>query len=143
MRPYLIVMSHGEMAAETVNSAKMIVGEIENIAVISMLADDGLSGTTEKLTQVLNELDAEQQILILADLKGGTPCNVAMMKMAEYPNLQVVTGFNLAMLLEGVFSPATTATDLAQQLVGVGKTAVEKIVIPAQSTGDDDDIELE
>ena len=145
MRPSLIVMSHGHMAEETVNSAKMIAGDIENIFVVSMMADDGLSGTTEKLTKILNELEKESQIVILADLKGGTPCNVAMMRLADHPNLRVVTGFNLAMLLEAVFSPSTTASELADQLIDTGKMAVDKIELPAAviSADDDDDIEFD
>ena len=38
--------------------------------------------------------------LVLADLKGGTPCNVAMMAMGTYPQLRVVAGLNLAMQLK-------------------------------------------
>lgn len=145
MRPTLIVTSHGNMAEETVNSAKMIAGDIENIHVISMMADDGLSGTTEKFNDVLSQLEKISQIVVLADLKGGTPCNVAMMRLADHPNMQVVTGFNLAMLLEAVFTQAPTAVELAHQLIDTGKMAIDQIELPpvVGSDIDDDDIEFD
>lgn len=127
MRPTIIVMSHGKMAEETVNSAKMIVGDIDRIFTVSMKEDDGLAGTTEKLTAILDNLDPSEEILILADLKGGTPCNVAMMKMAEYPNLHVVAGLNLAMLIESIFSPLDSSNEVAAYLETIGKAAVENI----------------
>jgi len=146
MRPALIVTSHGNMAEETVNSAKMIVGDIDNIHIISMMADDGLSKTTEKFSIVLNQLDKTSQIVVLADLKGGTPCNVAMMKMSDYPNMQVITGFNLAMLLESIFTQATTSIELVEQLLDAGKSAINIIELPtlmSSDDDDDDDIELD
>ncbi len=127
MRPVLIVTSHGNMAEETVNSAKMIVGTMENIFVISMKDDDGLQGTSEKFDAVLAELTEETEIVVLADLKGGTPCNVAMMKASLYPNMEVVSGLNLGMLIEGIFSQTETAVELANYLETIGKSAVDHL----------------
>ncbi|MDT2600265.1 PTS sugar transporter subunit IIA [Enterococcus hulanensis] len=140
MRPTLIVTSHGNMAAETLNSAKMIVGEMENVFVVSMRDDDGLAGTAEKFDAILAKLNPETEIVVLADLKGGTPCNVAMMKASANPTMEVVSGLNLGMLIEGLFSQMETAQELAEYLENIGKNAVDHLekVLP-----DEDDEEYE
>lgn len=48
MKPKLILMSHGRMAEETLASTQMIVGELADAAIVSMTAEDGLSGTQAK-----------------------------------------------------------------------------------------------
>lgn len=141
MRPILIAMSHGNLARETVNSAKMIVGDMENVFVVSMGEDDGLSGTTEQLNTILHPFDTETQIVILADLKGGTPCNAAILQLSAYQNLTIVTGLNLAMLIEAVLSPLTTSDKLADHLEAAGRAAVEKIVPTVLE--EDDEIDYE
>ncbi|MEI5991182.1 hypothetical protein A5881_002715 [Enterococcus termitis] len=129
MKPKLILMSHGNMAAETLRSAKMIVGDLISAQVVSMTDTDGMSGTVEKLTQILDVL-GDVPVLILADLKGGTPCNVGMMQMSERPKLRVLSGLNLAMVIEAAVSPIEEIDALADYLCEIGKNAVEKIELP-------------
>lgn len=123
----LILMSHGSMAEETLKSAQMIVGNIKNVWTVSMLSDDGLSGTTKKLETILNEWDINTNILVIADLRGGTPCNVAMMKMKDYPNLKVVTGLNLAMTIESIMVQSDEVESFSNHIISTGKEAVTKI----------------
>lgn len=137
MKPIIILVSHGHMAKEMLESAKMIVGEAENVFVVSMLDEDGLSGTTSKLEQLLKDVPETRDILILADLKGGTPCNVAVMKMGEYPNIRVISGLNLAMLIEAIVSSESDVDALADYLVSVGDMSIEKI-IPIDSSNDEE-----
>lgn len=127
---HIIFMSHGNMAQETLKSAEMIVGETSNTYVISMEAEDGLSGTNDKLSLCLETIGKEQDVLVLADLKGGTPCNVAMMKMQEYPNLKVMSGLNLALAIEAIMSLVEDMESFLSSLVVVGKDAVDLIEIP-------------
>lgn len=122
MKPKLILMSHGRMAEETLASTQMIVGELADAAIVSMTAEDGLSGTQAKLAAV--------PTLVLADLKGGTPCNVAMMAMGTYPQLRVVAGLNLAMAIEAAVSPVENVDELAAYLTQIGQSAVTTIDLP-------------
>lgn len=141
MRPRIILTSHGKMAEETLRSAEMIAGPIDRIAVVSMTEADGLAGTAEKFSEVLQDADQTEEILVLADLKGGTPGNVATMKMSEYPNLAVVTGLNLAMVIEAHFSLIEDAKALATYVEFIGTQAVENIIMTATAGDDEDDIE--
>ena len=127
MKPKLILMSHGRMAEETLASTQMIVGELADAAIVSMTAEDGLSGTQAKLAAILKEA-GNVPTLVLADLKGGTPCNVAMMAMGTYPQLRVVAGLNLAM--EAAVSPVENVDELAVYLTQIGQSAVTTIDLP-------------
>lgn len=129
MKPKLILMSHGKMAAETVQSAKMIVGDLIEATVVSMTEVDGMSGTKDKLIKLLEPL-GNDPVLIIADLKGGTPCNVALMQMNARPNLRVFSGLNLAMVIEAAVSPIEEIDELVDYLSDIGKNAVEKIELP-------------
>lgn len=139
MNVKIIVMSHGKMAAETVESAKMIVGELIDIAVVSMEAEDGLTGTQAKLDVIL-KMYGDVPTLIIADLKGGTPCNVATMALGEYTQLRVLSGLNLAMLIEASVSPIDDIDELVNYLQMIGQQAITTIELPSV-TVDLDDIE--
>lgn len=130
MNVKIIVMSHGKMAAETVESAKMIVGELIDIAVVSMEAEDGLTGTQAKLDEILKSY-GDVPTLIIADLKGGTPCNVATMALGEYTQLRVLSGLNLAMLIEASVSPIEDIDELVNYLQMIGQQAVTTIEFPS------------
>lgn len=140
MKPKLLLMSHGQMAQETLASAKMIVGDLAQADVVSMNAEDGLAGTKKKLHAILAQ-QGQQPILIIADLKGGTPCNVAMMAMGSYPTIRVLTGLNLAMVIEACVSQTESIDELAAYLQTIGQQAVTSIQLENDAE-DDEEIEL-
>ncbi|WP_241161909.1 MULTISPECIES: hypothetical protein [unclassified Enterococcus] len=55
------------------------------------------------------------------------------MKLGSYPNLNVVSGLNLAMLIEAALSPLTSSASLASHLETVGRNAVEKLVLAEET----------
>lgn len=122
-------MSHGNMAKETFASTQMIVGDLVNAEIVSMEAEDGLSGTQAKLQAILQK-NGDIPTIVLTDLKGGTPCNVAMMAMGTYPQLRVVSGLNLAMVIEASVSSLENVDELAAYLTTIGQQAVEMIELP-------------
>ncbi|MGC3622836.1 PTS sugar transporter subunit IIA, partial [Enterococcus faecalis] len=100
----VILMSHGLMAKEILNSAQMILGDQINYPVVSMTPDDGIEGTFNKLDKIIGTLNDAKRIVILADLMGGTPANTAMMLASEDSRIQIITGVNLGMVLESFFA---------------------------------------
>ncbi|EOL48804.1 PTS system, mannose/fructose/sorbose family, IIA component [Enterococcus phoeniculicola] len=104
MKNELILMSHGMMAKEMLNSAKMILGDQIDYPVVCMSPEDGINGTKAKLVKILEQISGDKKIIILADLMGGTPANVASMAALEDSRISVVTGMNLGMILESFFS---------------------------------------
>ena len=136
MKPNLIVMSHGKLAYEIMESAKMILGDINGYEIVSMLDEDGFEITSKKLQKSIDKLGTND-ILILVDLYGGTPFNVANIYSQKGNNITLISGMNLAMILE-YFSSNTEKLDvLVNEIIKAGK---DNISIP---TLEDNDIDLD
>lgn len=134
----LVLMSHGNMAQEVYNSAKMILGDAIQAQTVCMEASDGLQGTKEKLDTVLSDLDSKAPTLIIADLKGGTPANVASLVAASSNNLKVITGLNLSLVIEAAMSSADLENETMKNLIKTGKDSIEEVSIVLTDDLDDE-----
>ncbi|TXJ46807.1 PTS sugar transporter subunit IIA [Brachyspira pilosicoli] len=143
MKPSLILMSHGNFAHEIMESAKMILGEVSGYHTVCMTADDGFEGTSKKLQSCLNEMNDVKDIIILADLYGGTPFNIGNIfskKEKDNFNIRLIAGMNFAMLLEYFSSDKEDINELVNDIISTGKDA---ILEPSLNEEDDDDIDLD
>ncbi|HFU3704930.1 TPA: PTS N-acetylgalactosamine transporter subunit IIA [Streptococcus suis] len=110
----VIVVAHGQFASGILTSLKLIAGEVENIEAIDF--SEGMS-VQELKARIKAAILGEREVLILTDLLGGTPFKVSVELAAEQKeqNVVVLSGLNLAMILEANFS---RLTDDLEQLVG-------------------------
>ena len=125
----IVLATHGDLGEGLFESYKMIAGEAENIHTIK-LTDSGVGEFKEKLHNTLNTLTASGEVLVLVDLKGGTPYNESFMYSLENPGkIEVVSGVNLPMLIEiGYLSGSESdASNLADTAVSIGKESIEKL----------------
>jgi PTS system mannose-specific IIA component len=96
----IVVATHGEFGQDMVATLQMILGSSEGILAIALLPSESLEGFKSKMEEALKKVDSENQgALVLVDMVGGTPFNVAMLTAQTRP-LQVVTGVNLPMLIK-------------------------------------------
>ncbi|WP_449454880.1 PTS sugar transporter subunit IIA [Streptococcus suis] len=110
----VIVVAHGQFASGILTSLKLIAGEVENIEAIDF--SEGMSAQEVK-ARIKAAILGEREVLILTDLLGGTPFKVSVELATEQKeqNVVVLSGLNLAMILEANFS---RLTDDLEQLVG-------------------------
>lgn len=124
--PGVIVMAHGRLAGALLESAAMILGQLPaNVVSLNMGPDDNL----EKMRDALVETVRDGQYLVLTDLAGGTPTNAAAWAAGiGTQKMMVVTGVNLAMLLEVLTEPAQTGLhELADLAVSQGRRGVRRL----------------
>ncbi|UDN60121.1 PTS sugar transporter subunit IIA [Clostridioides sp. ES-S-0010-02] len=128
-------MSHGNMAEEVLNSAKMIIGDTINYPTVNMKQDDGIEGTIKKLKKALEVYKESSEIVIMVDLIGGTPCNAALLEASIDSRIKIISGLNLGMVIESAFSDEK---ELAVKLEKIGKDNIS-IVEPTMSLLSDDE----
>lgn len=95
--PGILVLTHGDFGTELIKSAEMIIGVQSNVAAIALLPGMDLNEFMETVKAKIKQFAVEP--LILCDLFGGTPSNVAAAIKLECGGV-VVTGVNLSMLIE-------------------------------------------
>ena len=95
----LLVVTHGRVAEELVASARTIVGEVEGLEAVSIDWNDDVDEATRRIEQARKRVDTGQGVLLLTDMFGGTPTNLAL-SLLEPGKLEIVTGVNLPMLIK-------------------------------------------
>ena len=115
----IYIFNHGRFGEELIKSAELITGKINRIQAFSLLPGMSIEDFYEQVKDPIQSNNGKK--LILCDLFGGTPCNVAMMMAMQF-NVDIVCGVNLPMLIDVVLSR------------GAGKT-LDKIVYSAIETG--------
>ncbi|MDR3256974.1 MAG: hypothetical protein LBT18_04965 [Endomicrobium sp.] len=121
----IIVIAHGELAQELVNSAETIAGKQPNLYAVKRDNSDSLIHMQEKVGDLLKNINDEYGTLILADMIGGTPCN-ASVPMCRSFNIEILSGVNLPMVLSAVFSSknAISALDLVEKILLDGQKSI-------------------
>lgn len=123
----IVLTSHGEFCDGLLESYQMIAGMNENIYSVS-LTDEGIDDFRQRLTQLLSELIENHKIILLCDIKGGTPFNESLGFALSHPkSIRIISGMNLPMVIEGGLG-LTTSPDidsLASLMTEAGKIAVE------------------
>lgn len=119
----LVVVAHGHFATGAASALELIAGKQENVAVIDF--SEGMSAQTVK-EKIAAELVDQSEVLVLSDLLGGTPFKVSTELMAAFNGkMNVLSGLNLAMLIEAVFAREMLAfDDLVDKLVNTAKEGV-------------------
>lgn len=131
----IIIMNHGKFGEELIASAELIIGEIEDIQAVSLMAGMTIEDFYGKAEQAV--IASKGNVLVLTDLFGGTPCNVAMMLRQKY-DLKVLCGVNLPMLIEAV-SLRDTVSDMDELKASVLETAAAGVLCPPDSSEPEDD----
>jgi PTS system mannose-specific IIA component len=95
----VVVVTHGQLAAELVNAAEAIVGDLANIAAVSIGWHDDVEQAREEIGAAIERVATEGGTLVLTDMFGGTPSNLSVTFLRP-GRTEVVTGVNLPMLLK-------------------------------------------
>jgi PTS system mannose-specific IIA component len=95
----VVVVTHGQLATELLNAAEMIVGDLPGFAAVSIGWHDDVEQARAEIAQAIARLDASDGVILLTDMFGGTPSNLAM-SLLEEGRVEVVTGVNLPMLIK-------------------------------------------
>src|SRR4029078_3691895 len=94
----LVLVTHGRLAAEFVTAMEHVVGPQEAIESICIDADDDIESRRKDISAAIARVDQGKGVIILTDLFGGTPSNLAISLM-KGENVEVIAGVHLPMLI--------------------------------------------
>jgi mannose PTS system EIIA component len=131
----IILISHGYFAKYAMDSAEMIVGKQENYKVISVTDDKDLEDVLKELEDSYKILSKDREVIVLADIFGGTPCNAISRMILNGENVAAYTGFNLPVLLELLLNRDRPIDDIKLNLektynetfINIGEMVLSKV----------------
>jgi PTS system mannose-specific IIA component len=125
----LLVLTHGRMAEDLVESVRRIVGEVAGLDAVSIDWNDDVDEATEQIRQAVNRLDRGDGVLVLTDMFGGTPTNLAL-SLLDPGKLEIVTGVNLPMLIK--FANLREELSLNDAAAGIADQGRESIQVASR-----------
>ncbi|MCL4845938.1 MAG: hypothetical protein KJ066_05345 [Acidobacteria bacterium] len=120
----VVVVTHGQFATELVNAAEAIVGDLPRFAAVSIGWHDDVDIAREEIGRALARVQGPHGAVLLTDMFGGTPSNLAM-TFLEPDRVEVITGVNLPMLIK--LASLRTSSDLlgvAREMREHGRNAI-------------------
>ncbi len=95
----MVLVTHGRLAAEFIDALEHILGPQKNVAAICIGPDDDMEQRREDILRSVSDVDDGDGVVVLTDMFGGTPSNLAISIMKE-AKVEVIAGVNLPMLIK-------------------------------------------
>ena len=122
----LVLVTHGRLAAEFVVAMEHVVGPQEAIEAICIGPEDDMEARRQDIANAIAAVDSGKGVIILTDLFGGTPSNLAISLMKS-ENIEVIAGVNLPMLIRlegarkvmGVHAAVAAAREAGRKYISV------------------------
>lgn len=119
----VVVATHGKLAEEMIRTAEAVVGDLRQVAPLSVVATS--PDMRSDLKKAIERVDQGEGVLLLTDLLGGSPTNLCVSFLNDR-KVEVVTGVNLPMLLklQSLRASGKPIAEIARALVEAGQRAI-------------------
>ena len=94
----MVLVTHGRLAEEMVTAMEHVVGPQRAIATVCIGPNDNMEMRRKEIADAIHEVDEGRGVIMLTDLFGGTPSNLAI-SLLETGRTEVIAGVNLPMLI--------------------------------------------
>ncbi len=95
----MVLVTHGRLAVEFISALEHVVGPQTNIAAVCIGPEDDMERRRQDILRAIGEVDAGKGVVLLTDMFGGTPSNLAISVM-DKAKIEVIAGVNLPMLIK-------------------------------------------
>jgi len=125
----IILVTHGQLAREFVAALEHVVGRQERVRAICIGPDDDMEQRRQDILDSVAEVDDGSGVVLLTDMFGGTPSNLAISVM-DRARVEVIAGVNLPMLIklasvrshEDLATTVAAAREAGQKYINVAST---------------------
>ena len=119
-----VIVTHGQVAGELLAAAETIVGVQSHISAVSIGWHDDVELAKDEIARAIKKVSDGAGVLLLTDMFGGTPTNIAAMFLKEN-EVEIVTGVNLPMIVKlASQNRETTLNEMAKQVEEQGKESI-------------------
>jgi mannose PTS system EIIA component len=95
----MVLVTHGTLATALREAMEHVVGKQKNLATVCIESDAEFEGQRAEIARRMAEVNTGDGVILLTDMFGGTPSNLAM-SMAAQPGVEIIGGVNLPMLVK-------------------------------------------
>ncbi|MEQ1790317.1 MAG: PTS sugar transporter subunit IIA [Rickettsiales bacterium] len=95
----IVIVTHGKLAEAFVSVTEHVVGQQEQIEAVGIEPEDDAANARERILSAIKKVDTTNGVVILTDMFGGTPSNLAISVM-DHHNIEVIAGVNLPMMIK-------------------------------------------
>lgn len=133
----IILVSHGTLAQGIYKAAKMIYGNLKNVDYLCLEENMDIERFRDKLNRLLETLKNSDEIIVLADLKGGSPYTSMINLLSENGLLNksiILSGLNLPMLLSVLFTENKFGENQIEQIINEARDGIAKFELVDKDT---------
>ena len=130
----MILVTHGHLAEEFVKAMEHVVGRQENVATVCIGPKDDVEARRKEIARAIKTVDTGEGVVILTDLFGGTPSNLAI-SLLEEGRVEVIAGINLPMLIR--LAGARKEMELSAAVIAAREAGRNYITIASEYLGQD------
>lgn len=95
----LVIVTHGQLATELRRATEHVVGPQDHMETVCIGPDDDMERRRDDIRAAVKRVDADKGVILLTDMFGGTPSNLAISMLSE-GRVEVLAGVNLPMLIK-------------------------------------------
>ena len=128
----LVLVTHGHLADEFLSAMQHVVGAQQQVATVCIGPEDDIENRRLDILNKVTQVDAGKGVIVLTDMFGGTPSNLAISIM-DKANVEILAGLNLPMLIK--LAALRKEKTLKEAVVGAQEAGKKYINIASQLLG--------
>ncbi|HEX5708060.1 MAG TPA: PTS sugar transporter subunit IIA [Pyrinomonadaceae bacterium] len=119
-----VLVTHGQVATELLAAAETIIGAVSHLTAVSIGWHDDVDAATAEIERAMTRVSEGNGVLIMTDMFGGTPTNIASMFLKD-GEVEVVTGVNLPMVIKLAGQPGgESLAEVARRVRDQGREGI-------------------
>lgn len=128
----IVLVTHGRLADEFLSAMQHVVGPQSQIATACIGPNDDMNSRREDILAKVKDVDSGDGVIVLTDMFGGTPSNLAISIM-DKANIEVIAGINLPMLVK--LNTLRKENTLKEAVAGAKAAGIKYITIASDLLG--------
>jgi PTS system mannose-specific IIA component len=128
----IVLVTHGNLADEFLSAMQHVVGRQQQIATACIGPNDDMNERREDILNKVNDVDSGEGVIVLTDMFGGTPSNLAISIM-DRANVEVIAGINLPMLVK--LDTLRKEKNIKEAVMGAKEAGIKYITIASELLG--------